>query len=1193
MNALYSNCTNKYPVSKTLKFELKPIGKTLENIEKKGYIAEDEKRAEYYRIVKYVIDRYHKKYIEETLKNAHLEGLEEYMSLYNKANRSDQENKEFRRRQEVLRKQIANFLKAGVNGIELNDLFGKELIKTYLQRDLDLTDEENTAVESFKSFTTYFQGFRENRKNIYTDEEKSTGIAYRLINQNLPKFVDNINQFKRFCVYCDENTIATAEKNCKEFNFACCKFELKDYFDIDYFDFVLSQAGIDVYNRIVGELNKYINEHNQKLDKDQRNLKIGKLKVLYKQILSDKTDSSFAVKLYENDRMLISDILKVENEVEIPLKTVAYLLENIDTYDTSNIYIGEKNIKAVSQKVYAGYDYIGNNMSIKKNHYYSLNEIEVAMPKESKGKLYSWTKSQTELIDMCFYAKENLDRVCLAEYPVTRSLSKDKIAVSAIKQYLDSLMDVLRLVKMYIGYDGVKDEMFYGDLSSAYMSLDNVVSVYNMTRNYITKKPYSTERVKLNFSKGTFLDGWDLSKESTNLGTILLKEDNYYLAIIDKSNSGVFKDIDEAKDDDDVYKKMEYKQLSNVVAQLPRIAFSASGIKLLQPSDEILKIKNNESFKKGTNFNIDDCHKLIDYYKEFISLYPAWKNYGFEFSDTSTYEDISVFYKEITDQAYKLSFKNINVDTIDAFVDEGKLHLFQIYNKDFSACSKGIPNLHTLYWKAIFSPENLKDVVYKLNGGAEMFYRKTSIKSENRIIHTANQAIKNKNPNNPKKISKFKYDIIKDRRFTVDKFQLHVPITMNFKTSGKGNINEEVNKAIKYGDIPYVIGIDRGERHLFYVSVINPEGKIVEQFSLNEIASNGYIVNYHDLLDSREKERVAAKKDWESIEFIKNLKAGYMSQVIHVITNLMKKYNAIIVLEDLNAGFKRGRQKVEKQVYQNFEKALIEKLNYFVDKSEDDVSAESGLFNAYQLTNKFESFNKLGKQSGVLFYIPAWNTSKLDPTTGFVNLFYAKYESIAKSKDFWNKFKSIRFNGEYFEFEVDDYSKFTNKAIGSRKAWTICSYGERIRTFRNRNKNGNWDNETVEPTKMLIDLFEKYEIDYKDGDLVDLIVSKTEKDFFSELFYIFKLIVQMRNSITGSNVDYMISPVKNKDGKFYDSRKHVDGLPDNADANGAYNIARKGLWVVEQIKNTEDKKLGKPNLKIDNKTWLKYAQENC
>lgn len=47
-----SELTGLYSLSKTLRFELKPIGKTLEYIESKGLIAQDEQRAEEYKKVR-------------------------------------------------------------------------------------------------------------------------------------------------------------------------------------------------------------------------------------------------------------------------------------------------------------------------------------------------------------------------------------------------------------------------------------------------------------------------------------------------------------------------------------------------------------------------------------------------------------------------------------------------------------------------------------------------------------------------------------------------------------------------------------------------------------------------------------------------------------------------------------------------------------------------------------------------------------------------------------------------------------------------------------------------------------------------------------------------------------------------------------------------------------------------------------
>lgn len=266
-------------------------------------------------------------------------------------------------------------------------------------------------------------------------------------------------------------------------------------------------------------------------------------------------------------------------------------------------------------------------------------------------------------------------------------------------------------------------------------------------------------------------------------------------------------------------------------------------------------------------------------------------------------------------------------------VENGSLYLFQIYNKDFSEYSKGKPNLHTLYFKMLFDELNLADVVYKLNGQAEMFYREASIKDSEKVVHPASQPVNNKNPDNKKKTSTFEYDLIKDKRYTKRQFSLHLPITMNFKANGDTFINNAVREELKKSVGTHVIGIDRGERNLIYITVVDPDGRIVEQKSLNEIiGDNGYKVNYHTLLDSKEADRDKARKDWKTISGIKELKEGYLSQVIHEICKLVVKYDAIIAMEDLNSGFMNSRKKVEKQVYQKFEKMLTDKLNYLVEK---------------------------------------------------------------------------------------------------------------------------------------------------------------------------------------------------------------------------------------------------------------------
>ena len=80
-------------------------------------------------------------------------------------------------------------------------------------------------------------------------------------------------------------------------------------------------------------------------------------------------------------------------------------------------------------------------------------------------------------------------------------------------------------------------------------------------------------------------------------------------------------------------------------------------------------------------------------------------------------------------QGYRIDWTYISEADINKLDEEGKIYLFQIYNKDFAENSTGKENLHTMYFKNIFSEENLKNIVIKLNGQAELFYRKASVKN--------------------------------------------------------------------------------------------------------------------------------------------------------------------------------------------------------------------------------------------------------------------------------------------------------------------------------------------------------------------------------------------------------------------------------------------------------------------------------
>lgn len=1232
--------TGQYSLSKTLRFELKPIGKTLEHIEQKGLLTQDEQRAEEYELMKGIIDRYHKAFITMCLRNCkikvnntddELDSLEEYSSLLSKSKRDADDEDKLEKIKENLRKQIVNAFKSGNT---YGDLFKKELIKNHLP-DFVTDEEEKQVVEHFSNFTTYFTGFHDNRKNMYSDEAKSTAIAYRLIHENFPRFFDNLRSFAKI----SESEVANRFPEIESaFSLYLNVEHIADMFHVDYFPVVLTQEQIDVYNNIIGGkteedgtkiqgINEYINLYNQ----HHPDVKLPFLKPLYKMILSDKVALSWLPEEFENDEEMLTAINDFYKSVQPVIfgddeNCIRHLLTNIAEYNTDHIYISnDLGLTGISQQLFDQYcifedaikDELRRNVKqtpkekrnpelleeriknlFKKEKSFSISYLDSLIKDKGEDTIESYyaklgafdrdgkqTVNLLTQIEMAYIAaKEVLD----GKYD---NINQSEEATKYIKDLLDAFKSLQHYIKPLLGSgeEAEKDNVFSSQLLNVWEALDVVTPLYNKVRNWLTRKPYSTKKIKLNFENAQLLGGWDMNKEADYASVLLRKNNQYYLAIMDKKHNHAF-DIETLPSDGVCFEKIDYKLLPGANKMLPKVFFSKSRINEFAPSTDIQIAYRQETHKKGKNFNLADCHRLIDFFKQSIAKHEDWSKFPFHFSDTSTYEDISGFYREVEQQGYTIGFRKISESYIYRLVDEGKLYLFQIWNKDFSDYSKGTPNMHTLYWKALFDKANLADVVYKLNGQAEVFYRKRSLQKENTTVHKALQPIKNKNTQNEKSTSTFDYDIVKDRRYTVDKFHFHVPITINFKSSGRPNINEPVLDIIRHHGIEHVIGIDRGERHLLYLSLIDLKGRIIKQMTLNEIkqqTGGNYGTNYKELLAAREGDRAEARRNWKKIENIKDLKAGYLSQVVHVIAQMMVEYNAIVVLEDLNMGFMRGRQKIERSVYEQFEHMLIDKLNFYVDKKKE-ACAPGGLLHGLQLANKFESFNKLGKQSGCLFYVPAWNTSKIDPVTGFVNMLDARYESVESSRRFFSRFDVIRYNEEknWFEFTFD-YNNFHAKLDGTKTQWTLCTYGSRIKTFRNPAKLNQWDNEEVVLTDEFKKVFANAGINIH-GNLKEAICSLAKREHLEPLMHLMKLLLQLRNSKTNSEVDYMLSPVA-ENGVFYDSRSCNGNLPIDADANGAYNIARKGLWVLRQI---QDSKPGdKLNLALSNKEWLRFVQE--
>lgn len=1283
-------------VQKTLRNELRPTPLTMKHIKQKGIITEDEYKTQQSLELKRIADGYYRDYITHKLNDTNnldfrnlFEAIEEKYKKNDKDNRDKLDLVEKSKRGE-----IAKLLSADDN---FKSMFEAKLITqllpVYVEQNYIGEDKEKAleTIALFKGFTTYFTDYFNIRKNMFKENGGASSICYRIVNVNASIFYDNLKTF--MCIKEKAETeIALIEEELTEL---LDSWRLEHIFSEDYYNELLAQKGIDYYNQICGDVNKHMNLYCQ-----QNKLKanVFKMTKLQKQIMGISEKAFEIPPMYQNDEEVyaaFNGFISRLEEVKL-IDRLGNVLQNSNIYDTAKIYINARCYTNVSSYVYGGWGVIesaierywyntiaGKGQSKAKkiekakkdNKFMSVKELDSIvsdyepdyfnasnMDDDNSGRAFSghgvlgyFNKMSKLLANMSLHT---------ITYDSGDSLIENKETALNIKKDLDDIMSIYHWLQTFIIDEVVeKDNAFYAELEDIYYELENVVTLYDRIRNYVTRKPYSTQKFKLNFASPTLASGWSRSKEFDNNAIILLRNNKYYIAIFNVNNKPdkqIIKGSEEQRLSTD-YKKMVYNLLPGPNKMLPWVFIkSNTGKRDYNPSSYILEgYEKNRHIKSSGNFDINYCHDLIDYYKACINKHPEWKNYGFKFKETTQYNDIGQFYKDVEKQGYSISWAYISEADINRLDEEGKIYLFEIYNKDLSSHSTGKDNLHTMYLKNIFSEDNLKNICIELNGNAELFYRKSSMKRN--ITHKKDTVLVNKTYINEagvrvsltdedyikvynyynndyvidvekdKKLveilerighRKNPIDIIKDKRYTEDKYFLHFPITINYGVDDE-NINAKMIEYIAKHNNMNVIGIDRGERNLIYISVINNKGNIIEQKSFNLV--NNY--DYKNKLKNMEKTRDNARKNWQEIGKIKDVKNGYLSGVISKIARMVVDYNAIIVMEDLNRGFKRGRFKVERQVYQKFENMLISKLNYLVFK-EKKADENGGILKGYQLTYLPKSALQIGKQCGCIFYVPAAYTSKIDPATGFINIFdFKKYSGSAinakvkDKKEFLMSMNSIRYvnegSAEYekighrqlFAFSFD-YNNFKTYNISIPvNEWTTYTYGERIKKLY---KDGRWSgSEVLNLTEDLIELMEQYGIEYKDGHDIREDISHMDEmrnaDFICNLFEKFKYTVQLRNSKSeaeGDDYDRLVSPVLNSHNGFFDSSDYKENeksddiiddkqiMPKDADANGAYCIALKGLYEINKIKEnwSDDKKLKESELYIGVTEWLDYIQ---
>lgn len=820
------------------------------------------------------------------------------------------------------------------------------------------------------------------------------------------------------------------------------------------------------------------------------------------------------------------------------------------------------------------------------------------------------------------FLKQSDDIVALEKYKDgNNQADEEDQTIKQIKDWFDAATDAMRIVR----YFAVRKSKMKGNIPNVSMeqALSNLLysddaqwfKWYDLVRNYLTKKPQDDakeNKLKLNFGTSSLLGGWSDGQEKTKAATLLKYDNELYLCILKTKNI-----FDTSKDNNPIYTTQSNANrliLRNLKFQ------TLAGKGFLGEYD----ISYGEMGKNDPAKAIQCLQKIIK--ERYVKKYPLLEKFV-----VNKYTDKSKFDAEINEtlkECYVCEFVPIDWSLVTEKQNNDELFLFKIHCKDYEQKTTGKKDLQTLYWEDVLTDGSK----HQLCAGAEIFMREP-VADESPIKHSVGSKMINKRDKDGKTIPEqvyreiylnangkkinisteaqsyideqkaiikdVKHEIIKDRRFYGEtKYMFHCPIKLNFEAKDPKyafpEVNAKVTDLLQLSENLQFIGIDRGEKHLVYSCTLDRDCKIIKCNHHDNINGTDYVQKLETVAD----ERIIAKKNWQAQNKIRDLKAGYISHVVHRLVEETIKDgdiiapHAYIVLEDLNTEMKRGRQKIEKQVYQNLETALAKKLNFVVDKNAE-LGELGSVSEALQLTPPINNYQDIEgkKQFGIMLYTRANYTSVTDPATGWRKTIYIKN---GKEEDIQNqileKFSDFGFDGKDYYFE------YTEAHAGY--AWRMYSgkNGEPLPRFQNRKQlqqdKNIWKPEQINVVKILDQLFanfdktKSFKAQVENGVELRRIDGRSETAWQS-LRYALDIIQQIRNSGEKNSKDdnFLYSPVRNENGEHFDTRHHENNgdLSEivDADANGAYNIARKGLIMDSHIKHWI--KSGRSKMKKDGK----------
>lgn len=825
----------------------------------------------------------------------------------------------------------------------------------------------------------------------------------------------------------------------------------------------------------------------------------------------------------------------------------------------------------------------------------------------------------------------------------SRSLQTSEAAAGAFVRMSDAFAAMRRHLSVF-GAKASQDEdpewrttctplsrEFYEDADAVVDALFPTIRFASMFRAYAACRPSYGKPVDLTFGRSRFGNGW-----SGGYRIWLMKKDGeYYFASsgLHRGWTPAFRGPGESAAEGD-FLVLDFNQINPNSRSSVGQFFGSDDQRIANGMPDCVwsDLQTCLGHEAGTapvaeREHAEAVHRVVRFVVDWLrnDEKSSWKGWDFGFGDPGGFASLSDFNNLLSYKGYRAAFRHVDGTCVDEAVESGRLLLFRITCRDMSPHAHGMRNMNTILFESLFDSAAYSGERIRLLGNMKVRLlrkmvglRSTSHRRGSVVVNRRTKSGARLEPDVYREIYLHlngmgdgrqlsekaagmiassevlyrvaRYDIVKDRRFHSDRTNMHVTLKINpsapSSSSKDGWERQNAEFSGFFGEaIPkYVIGIDRGERNLATYAVVDSEtSSIVESGSLNTM--DGF--PYRDELVQLERKTRDDRRNLRDPGRIAPLLDGWTSHAVSAVVGLVRKYRSCsIAMENLSPGFRQSRRIVcPSSTYTRFENGLVRKLSSLSFKDVDPFKP-GGVVNPFQLVpDPARNLKRIGLHGIIRFVSPGY-TSAIDPVTGFPLPRFGSgpHRTVRDMLAFLVGMKSIVYDGVLERWAF----KFKNETDGV--VWTAYSTDIAIVRTKDVCGGGHFRTTRTNPSSDINDAVVALGgvpcggFDLKG--LLEGLGSDPERrllPYVKQIYFAFRQTVQLRHSDSATGEDFILSPVPDGIGRFFDSRNAQNGLPADADETGAFNIARKSM--CEARSTTEGNATAKSG-----DTWFKYCR---